>query len=533
MIKLMIVDDEQIVREGIKFILEKEFKESIKIVAMAKTGREAIESFEECRPQIVLMDIQMPGINGIDAIEAIKSQNKKVKVVIVSAYEQFEYAKSAVKLGVDDYILKPINKQRFTEIINKLIEDIRIEKSQKQKEMEIQEKLDKILPVLEHGYIYSILMNNDYQKENPVYHSLLNIQKEYGYIMVIDFGDGSNPGNLENKIGTGIKSNAQYQSIRRAIKYKCRAVVGPLIVNRIVVLVYEDLPQDEYEHRIKAIEQAESIITSLEDITDSKVYIGIGSCYKRHRFNVSYNESIKAISKITDEKVLHIKDAVKINKDEKAYNFHMIKSDENEILTRVEEGNIEKVTELMQIFFAKLERDYSDNMDVVKNVAMEFMILAFTSSFRNGVAAHNNNSLKYIDENKQMKTMYDNRNWCINNAKEITKGIKGEKENTVSTVIFEAMQFISDNYSKDLRLKDVAQAVAISPQYFSKIFKEELGVNFIDYLTKTRMEAAKLMLKEASMSIKEICYQIGYNDPNYFSRLFKKVEGISPTEFIQ
>lgn len=532
MIKIMIVDDEQIVRDGIKFMIDKEFKDEVSIVAMAKSGREAIELYDETRPQIVLMDIQMPGINGIDAIKEIKSISKQVKFVIISAYEQFEYAKSAVELGVDEYILKPINKSNFTQVLNTIIQTIKKEKEVRKKEIETQEKLDKILPVLEYGYIYSILMNSEYQKENNDYHNLLNIQKEFGYIMVIELGEGSNPSNLENKIGTSIKGTNAYQSIRHAIKYKCKSIVGPLIVNRIVVLVYEDMPGNEYESRVKAVELAENIHSSLVNITDAEVYIGIGSCYKNHRFNVSYNEAVKAISKITDENVLHIKDAVNIIKDEKLYNYHKIKSDEDQIVNRVEEGNIEKVEELLKHFFFKLNRDYVDNMEVIRNVAMELTVLLYTSGFRNGVYPKGDQQHHYVEEIKGMNNFYDISNWCVNKAKEITGLIKGEKENKVSSAIAEAMSFIEENYSKDLRLKDVAEEVAISPQYFSKIFKEELGVNFIDYLTKIRMEAAKTMLKEGKISIKEICYQIGYNDPNYFSRLFKKVEGKSPTEFV-
>lgn len=531
MIKLMIVDDEQIVREGIKFIIEKNLQDKIQIVAMAKTGREAIELYELKRPEIILMDIQMPGINGIEAIEAIKDIDSRVKFVIISAYEQFEYAKNAVKLGVNDYILKPINKQRLTEVLETVIKDIKKVKESRRREIETQEKLDKVLPMLEYGYIYSILMNNDYQKETIDYHSLLNIQRDRGFIMVIDFGEGDNPSNMENKIGTGFKNNLHYQSIRHAIKYKAKAVVGPLMVNRMVILVYEEMPENEYQQRVKAIELAENIQKNLEDITDSNVYIGIGSCYKSHRLNISYNEAVKAICSMTGESVLHTKDARKDNMDEKEYSFYKIKSDCDRILSRVEEGNVAEVEKQLNILFQKLNRDYRDDMDFVKNIVMELIVLIYNSGFRHDVLKKDNGNMNYIDEIKAMDGFFDIKNWSIQKTKEITELIKGEKESKVSTVIAEAMVYIADNYNKDLRLKEVAEAVAISPQYFSKIFKEELGVNFIDYLTNIRMDEAKKMLKEGSLSIKEICYQIGYNDPNYFSRLFKKVEGISPTDY--
>lgn len=526
MIKIMIVDDELIVREGIKFIVDKGFENQIEIVSMAKTGREAIEAFEKKRPHIVLMDIQMPGINGIEAIERIRDLNPHTRFVIISAYEQFEYAKSAVQLGVEDYILKPINREKLTHLLQKIKYEINEENRLKQKEIEIQEKFDKILPALEYGFIYSIIMNNDYKKESHDYHQLLDIKKEYAYIMVIELGEGENPKQLSNKIGIGVKSTIQYEHIRKAIKYKCMSVVGPLMVNRIVVLVYEEMHESEYKQRIKAVELAEVMVKRLLDITKSEAYIGIGGCHKLRHMNISYNEAIKAIGKITDEKILHIKDAVKSS--DQICSMIKLKSDEEEIIRKVEEGNIEEVEKNMQLFFQKLQINFPSNMAMIRGILTELMVLVYTTNYN---LESVNYSRTYMDEISKIQQFYELENYCITAAKEITNHVREEKENKVSLVIETAMDYIDKNFSKDIRLKEVAEEVAISPQYFSKIFKKELGVNFIEYLTQIRMEHAKKMLKDKSMSIKEICFIIGYNDPNYFSRLFKKVEGVSPTDY--
>ncbi len=530
MIKVMIVDDEQIVRDGIQFIIDNNFDE-VKVVAQAKSGREAIEMFEQHRPQIILMDIQMPGINGIEAIRSIQEIDTKARFVIISAYEQFEYAKNAVQLGVKDYILKPINKKKLIENINKIIREIQSEKRLKQKEMETQEKLDKILPVLEYGFVYSIIMNAEYQYESNNYKNLLDIQKDKGFMMVIELGEGDSPKHLSNKIGTSVKGTQEYTSIRNAIKYKCKAIVGPMMVNKIAVMVFDDMPENEYQQRVKAVELADVLYKRISAIADSEVYIGIGACYKLHRMNVSYNEAMNAISKMTDEHVLHIKDAVKESKN--TYSYLKIRSDQEVIVKMVEEGNIEKVHERMNTFFNKMQKHYNDQIDTVRSVITELMVLLYTTGYRNDGLNQIKHTTDYVDKIKEFTQFYDMQNWCISISTEITRAIKQEKENKVSVVISEAMDYIEKYYNQDIRLKDVAEAVAISPQYFSKIFKKELGVNFIDYLTKARIERAKIMLSEKKMSIKEICFQIGYNDPNYFSRLFKKVEGVSPTDFVR
>ncbi|MDA3847865.1 MAG: response regulator [Vallitaleaceae bacterium] len=531
MINLMIVDDEQIVRDGIKFIVEKEFGEDVKIVAMARTGREAIEKYEEHKPAIVFMDIQMPGINGIDAIRAIKEQNSKVKCIIVSAYEQFEFAKQAVELGVSEYILKPINRRNLMEILEKVIHEIESEKKVKQKEMENQEKIDKILPILENGFIYSILMNTDYASEIDNYHNLFNISKEIGYIMVIEFGEGRIPGELTNKIGTGIKNTNQYDAIRNTIKYKCKCVVGPIIVNRITVLFYEDHMENEYEQRIRAIDLAGTIISSLERIVDSEIYVGIGSRYKIHRVNASYQEATKAISKMTGERILHIKDATNNVDEEQQYIMIKIKSDETLMMKKIEEADYEAVEGCINRIFDRINRTYGEVNNSVKNIIMEMVVLMHTTAYFNNIVEDNISYDSYLDDIKGIENLHKLQAYCLSKAKSITEHIGMEKERKVSNVIYKAKIYIDENYNKEIGLKEVSEAVAISPQYFSKIFKEEIGVNFIDYITKVRINRAKELLNAQTLSIKEIAFEVGYNDPNYFSRLFKKIEGISPTEY--
>lgn len=107
----------------------------------------------------------------------------------------------------------------------------------------------------------------------------------------------------------------------------------------------------------------------------------------------------------------------------------------------------------------------------------------------------------------------------------------GDKENKAGRITLFAVEFIDKNFHKDITLEDVSSAVSLSPYYFSKLFKSETGENFIDYLTCVRINKAKELLKNKSLSVKEICFTIGYSDPNYFSRNFKKIVGVTPTEY--
>ncbi|MBP1753883.1 MAG: two component system response regulator, partial [Firmicutes bacterium] len=127
---------------------------------------------------------------------------------------------------------------------------------------------------------------------------------------------------------------------------------------------------------------------------------------------------------------------------------------------------------------------------------------------------------------------YDHlRKWFIDKVMEACRNIISKREEQTSGVIARAKTFIAENFSKDISLDDVSRIVDISPYYFSKLFKEETGENFIEYLTNIRIERAKQLLQNKEVSIKNICVETGYSDPNYFSRIFKKQVGITPSEY--
>ena len=146
----MIADDEGIVIDSLKFILEKEFGKEC-VIEYAKTGRSVIELAETFRPDIAIMDIQMPGINGIDAMKEIRQNNRDVIFIVNSAYDKFDYATEAIKLGVLDYVTKPMEKKRIVEVVMKAMEKIDSERKKRSNELMVKEKLETVVPMIESG----------------------------------------------------------------------------------------------------------------------------------------------------------------------------------------------------------------------------------------------------------------------------------------------------------------------------------------------------------------------------------------------
>ena len=530
MFKLMIADDEQIALEGIKFIIE-EFFDNIEIVDMVSSGRMIIESAQKVVPDIVIMDIKMPGINGIEAIETIKKSHHNIKFIIISAYEQFEYAKQAVELGVSDYIVKPVNRFKIIDVLRKVMSEIEKERKQQLKELENCEKIEKVIPILEHGFIYSLYMNTDYRQELYKYYELFKINKELAYIMVLEFGEGEKYVKLQNKIGTGVKGQKFYPKVQNLIKYKCKCIIGPMIVNRITVLVYEEEFEKEYEQRINAIKLAENIFDSISGCIDSDLYMGIGSCYSLDKIKYSLEEALYALNRISDENILHVNDILGIKINETNYTYVDIKGDETHIIQLIESGQEDELVNELNIFFNKIEKRFNNSRIEMINITTELMVMVFSCSYRNNLDEREVGYSTYLNELRKIDNIVEIQNWCIRKILYITQMIHSKRHQHVSKVVIKAKEFIDEHYNQEVSLIDISKEVSVSPQYFSKIFKEEIGISFVEYVREKRIDIAKKMLRSKQYSVKEICYKIGYNDPNYFSRLFKRLVGVSPTDF--
>ena len=174
MYRVLLADDEGIVRDSLKMIIEKNFPGECDI-EMARTGRDVIEMAEEFRPDIVFMDIQMPGINGIEAIREIKKVNQTAEFIVLSAYDKFDYAKEAVNLGVLEYMTKPFEKTTICTVLKRAIGVIDSRRKKRSDDLLIREKMETVTPIIENGFIYATMFNEYAQEDVENYKSLLGL----------------------------------------------------------------------------------------------------------------------------------------------------------------------------------------------------------------------------------------------------------------------------------------------------------------------------------------------------------------------
>ncbi|MDE7286812.1 MAG: response regulator, partial [Lachnospiraceae bacterium] len=276
MYKIMLADDEGIVIDSLKFIIEKEFGGDC-VVEFAKTGRSVIELAETFRPDIAIMDIQMPGINGIDAMKEIRQNNSNVIFIVVSAYDKFDYAKEAIKVGgVQEYITKPMERTKIVAALKNAMEMIDQKRMKRSNDLLIKEKLETVVPIIESGLIYNILLQEHFEEDIENYKTILGITQNHAYMIAVVCGDEQQGNHMTNAVGSSIRMQNHYQEVRESLKEYFHCIVGTVMSNKIAVLVPCESSRMDYNERIDLIEKARELVRRMRKKVDITFRIGIG-----------------------------------------------------------------------------------------------------------------------------------------------------------------------------------------------------------------------------------------------------------------
>lgn len=523
MYRIMLADDEGIVIDSLKFIIEKEFGNEVEI-AFAKTGRSVIELAETFKPDIAIMDIQMPGINGIEAMREIRQRDQNVIFIVMSAYDKFDYAQEAIKLGVMDYITKPMDRTKMIRVIRAAMEQVSNERRKRSDDLMIREKLETVMPILENGLIYNILFHEHFSEDIENYRSLLEIKADHAYMMAFIGGDEQEGNHMTNAVGSGVRLQKQYREIREYIKEYFKCMVGTVMGNKIAVLVPNENSSLDYTERTELIDHARELVRYLRKKTQINFRIGIGKVKPLSGLSESYTEAMNSLI-ITTGSVAHADDLpMGCDYDEDYPVDH-----EKSIFLSVSQGRTDEALASARYFFNWMRG--GDIMDIRLKI-LEFALRAEKIAYdKGGMTYHFTSRRDYLPDVMALSTDEELKEWFITRIADACGNVRNKQMERSESVVEAAIAYIRENYGKDVSLEDVSRKVNISPYYFSRIFREEAGSTFIEYLTSIRMDRAKELLSENRLSMKEICSEIGYSDPNYFSRSFKKNVGITPTEY--
>ena len=269
------------------------------------------------------------------------------------------------------------------------------------------------------------------------------------------------------------------------------------------------------------------MVRELKRKLDAQFRVGIGSVRKLSEAEESYMEAMNSL-RLTDGYVAHVKD-LPIGCDyEEDYPIET----ERALLEKTEDGDVNGVVAQAANFFDWMVGRYPESVMDIKLKALEMVLWAERICYESGgMTYHFKSRHDYLTTIIEIKDYEELRSWFITKIQEAGRNVATKKEKSSNSIVARAKEYIKNHYNKDISLDDVSREVNISPYYFSKLFKDETGENFIEYVTSIRMERAKELLENSGMSMKEICVEIGYADANYFSRTFKKNVGVTPTEY--
>lgn len=519
MIKLLVADDEYLVLDSIKMIINKNV-ENVSVVGTASTGREAIEKAIRLKPDVVFMDIHMPGIDGIEAIKQIKNANSDIFFVILTAYEYFDYAKEALNLGVFEYLLKPINKNKLIETLKNIGTAIDKKRDSLMKGVELTERINSMLPFLESQYVTQKLYSIGLPEEMKFYENIFNISLKHGYAMTLLIQE-----DMDN-----IKKSQEKQRLYDlfSIKLKCKVpcLVGNPLSDRIIAFIPTDKEKEGNDSRRKSQELAKGIAEKMKGMTNLNYRIGIGRSYDAASFNKSCNEAYMAAATSNGQTVIHYEN-ISISKiSENNYPQQLESAFSNSMII----GNANEAKEIFEEIYLWLANNYEEDIDRIKAKLINLLsTLERTMLYR--LECFNELKQNYILSILRAKNKEEIRIQFVELLWELSHEIQNQRKNEVDGIISKLLEYLNSNYSKDISLNNAAKQVNLSYHYLSKIFKDEIGKSFTDYLTELRIGKSIKLLGNQSLSIKEICLKIGYNDPNYYAKAFKKITGMSPTEY--
>ncbi len=519
MYQLLIVDDEQIVTDSVQFMVKKYIHTPMR-TETAHSGREAIEKAVDCRPDFVVIDIKMPGINGLDAIREIKNLYTGALFIVISAFAKFDYAKEAIQLGVIEYLNKPLSRKNLVPALENAVRLKEQEQSKLKAELDYREKIAYARPALENSLIHYIMFPDDHTAEIESLQKILDLHGDGGYIMTVLLGSGKDAAGILRSEDTVRKL---YPALREAFQESSAdSVVGPVAVNRVTVYLACTMDAEP------SGDIASGVYEKLRSLgTDLKFRIGVGRRYpSRKDLHKSYEESVKAADFEPGEGVVRVGDIPAGTETSRRYP----QSAEKDLLKKISCGETDAALAAFETLFIWFSERYT-GPDELKSALIRLVVILFGIPDSRGMESDSPADSRYIQEFLSLRDVNSVRVWMESAIRRIGGAMEGTHSRKLSPVIRIAADYIAQNYNRNITLEDVSEAVNVSPTYFSKMFKDEVGSTFIDYVTMLRIRQAKNLIAEGKLSNKEICDVVGYSDPNYFSRVFKKTVGATPTEY--
>lgn len=521
MYKVFIVDDEVIVREGIRSKIDWENTE-FELAGEAADGEIALSMIQDIKPDILITDIKMPFMDGLELARMVKKIQPWIRIIILSGHDEFEYAKKAISIGIDDYLLKPFTAEDVLASMRKATMQIDKERKQLSAMTEMKEALKTKERLVQKEFLSDLVhgisdMSSVMQKSQELQ---LDLIARYYKIFI-------------TKIETQSQNAKKIQDACSLLNSYAEGWDGIICFflhkNRMVCIVKSNT-REEIEEKVYSI--AETIEHVIKTNSECTVFTAIGKTVDHlSLLKESYEDAKKIIeiSNYNNQNRIISSDDLQLNSDE------LLELKENDpLVDRLKYAGKNEISALIEESMLLIKKNPGQFQVFASYLLVDliFAVSKLVESLGGDIKTENPEILQrnfienaVLDEDNFRKKVESILNFAVEFRDSKMTGRYGD-------VILKAKEYIDKNYAdQNTTLTTVAEVVCLSPNHFSTIFSQECKTTFIEYLTNVRIENAKRLIRETDMKGYDIAYECGFSDPHYFSYIFKKNTGLSPREF--
>ena len=534
-IKVFLVEDEMVIRRGIKNSIDWE-KEGYIFCGEASDGELAYPMIIKEKPDILITDIRMPFMDGLELCKLVKKELPNIKILILSGYDEFDYAKEAIRLGVTEYLLKPISSGKLLEALNGVSESIRREKEDKDLVRKYMEEMRENTEHEKQKFFEQMIAGNlsmaDALETGKKYE--MNLSAGMYNLLLFRFTLGE-----ENRKSGELLGEAEYaiEKLTERLEYVFEFQRG---VEGWAFLLMAD-NEEQMSERVK--ELSKDLEEIMKNYSTIAYFGGIGQPVARLReLEESFREAERALAaRFTMElnRIISVEDIrmaqnVDTLDDIEITSFGEIEKARTMLEKFLNNGAEDEIDEFVDVYINELPEENLKSVLMHQYIIMDayIVMMSFCEKIEGIEGEMQAQSEELKNSMKTSQTLEEIKNYIRMLLKKIIGVRDTISGRRYSDIIEIAKDQIRKTYMSDeISLNTIAAEVGMSPSYFSSIFSKEMGKTFVEYLTEIRMDRAKELLMCSSMKTSEIGYEVGYKDPHYFSYIFKKTQNCTPKEF--
>lgn len=564
MIKLMVVDDEHWIREGLKRTIDWS-SHGIQFIGDAEDGCKALELIEAHVPEIIISDIKMPTMDGMDLMEEIKKRGIDTKVIFISGFSDFEYAQKAVKLGAFDYILKPVEEPILLEIIERCISEIKQKQELNSRLQELSDRIRESLPLARQKHLEMCLTRSLTEREMQSAWEALHINLDPKRLIVMamvvhEWGDRE-----MDESGCSLMRYALGNLVEEVLSQKgIRCLSCPLQGNDFAdIALIASLSEPDTSLGVDDLYRyMEGVIEDALQVLGVRISIGISGLRERTQLASSFREALTISmnylvhgpgqvhtapmdgssagygSKQRPAEQLDYRMAACMGQlaadvlltDHKADSLDSALS--NRILHAMKLMDAGRLSELLDVQTGLLQELIKQTPAIAVRYEMNMHISILLSKWQELLQAKDHSKASSITHQRKLQlyrcSIGDWKAMIID-----TFLIKDTHAPSIAhkRTIETALRYIHDNYHLGISLHNVAEKIYMNPSYFSRVFHEEVGETLSRYLIRIRITKAKELLEQTPLKVYEVADRVGYRDFRHFVKTFKEWEGMTPAQY--